>query len=189
VKGSSRKAVRRHGEFSYRLELLTIRLRDLIRAPAGILIAAGARTGMTILDFGCGPGGFSLAAARLGGPNGRIYALDIQPQALNLVRRRARKQGNGNIYPVDPAGMDGLPARSVDMALIYDVLHGMEDDEWRHAAVRAIHRLLKPKGVLSVSDHHMNMETLVATAAQEGLFRHLKRGPVTIEFEKVEVNQ
>lgn len=45
------------------------RLRDWLHPLAGILHEAGVRPGMTVLDFGCGPGGLSLAAARLVGPD------------------------------------------------------------------------------------------------------------------------
>jgi predicted methyltransferase len=62
----------RHSSFTYRMELIVIRLRDLVRSPTKVLMEAGVRPGMVVLDFGCGPGGFSLAAARLVGKEGRV---------------------------------------------------------------------------------------------------------------------
>jgi len=63
-------------DFSFRVMSLKFRLRDFFRPPERILREAGIRNGMTVLDFGCGPGGFSLAAAKLVGPGGRVYAAD-----------------------------------------------------------------------------------------------------------------
>jgi predicted methyltransferase len=57
-------------------------LRDLIRPPRAILREAGLGPGMAVLDFGCGPGGFSVAAVRLVGPAGRVYALDLRPEVI-----------------------------------------------------------------------------------------------------------
>ena len=66
---------RQHNALTYRVELGVICLRDLFRTPRWVLIEAGVRAGMTVLDFGCGPGGFSLAAAKLVGPFDRLSDL------------------------------------------------------------------------------------------------------------------
>lgn len=54
--------------FSFRLMSAEFRIRDWLHPPIKILQEAGVHRGMTVLDFGCGPGGFSLAAAQLVGP-------------------------------------------------------------------------------------------------------------------------
>jgi 23S rRNA U2552 (ribose-2'-O)-methylase RlmE/FtsJ len=66
-------------DFSFRAMSLEFRLRDFFRPPERILREAGIRDGLTVLDFGCGPGGFSQAAAKLVGPEGRVYAVDNHP--------------------------------------------------------------------------------------------------------------
>jgi ubiquinone/menaquinone biosynthesis C-methylase UbiE len=164
--------LRGHGPLGYRLELWVIRLRDLLRPPGPILVEAGVREGMTILDFGCGPGGFSLAAARIVGPKGRVFAFDIQPRALEFVLRKARRLGLGNVEALHGSRLADVSAASVDMALLYDVLHGNPGSEWTGATLAAIHRVLKPAGFLSVRDHHLDKASLVSLVTGGSLFRH-----------------
>ncbi len=49
------KKERKHNRFTYRMEMTVIRVRDLIRPPAKVLLGLGVQTGMTVPDFGCGP--------------------------------------------------------------------------------------------------------------------------------------
>ena len=67
-------------------------VRRLLHRPEQIL-APYVRPGMTVLDFGCGMGLFSLAAARLVGEQGKVIAVDLQPQMLAALGRRAAKAG------------------------------------------------------------------------------------------------
>jgi len=77
----------------FRLMALEYRLRDLLRPPDWILRQVGVRPGMDVLDLGCGPGSFSLAAAGLVGPEGSVYAVDIHPLAIRRVGRAANRLG------------------------------------------------------------------------------------------------
>jgi predicted methyltransferase len=166
----------------YRLELTVIRLRDLMRSPAKVLHAVGLRPGMTVLDFGCGPGGFSLAASRLVGPEGLVYAVDIQPLALESVRRAALRRGLGNVRPLPGERVGEVPEASVDVALLYDVLHIRPDAASMRAVLTTIRRALKPAGLLSVSDHHMNGQSLLDAVTGGGLFRLAGKTRRTHEF-------
>ena len=88
-------------DFSFRVMSLEFRLRDFFRPPERILREAGIRNGMTVLDFGCGPGGFSLAAAKLVGPDGRVYAVDNHPLARDN-RSESRRPAGLRQHPDDP---------------------------------------------------------------------------------------
>jgi len=173
---------RRHNCLTYWLESLVIRLRDRIRSPAEVLREAGLEPGMTVLDFGCGPGGFSLAAARIVGAQGRVYALDVQPLARELVRRGAKRQRLGNVQVLDGAGAADIPARSVDLALLYDVLHIYPEPEPTREILLAIRRVLKPNGRLSVTDHHLDESRLVPMLTADGLFRLVGCTRRTLQF-------
>lgn len=72
---------------SFRLMALEYRLRDRRQPPLKTLDEVGVKQGMAVLDFGCGPGEFSLAAAELVGSAGTVYALDIHPLAIKSVKR------------------------------------------------------------------------------------------------------
>lgn len=167
---------------AYRLMALEFRARDRRRPPLALLREAGVGPGMTVLDFGCGPGGFSVAAARLVGPGGLVLAVDIDPLARRSVEKAAKRESLTNLRPLDRTGTAGLPDGRVDMVLLYDVLHDLEEPG---PVLAELHRLLKPRGILSVSDHHLEEESLVARTTASGLFRMDGRGRWSHRFERV----
>ncbi|MGV8107197.1 MAG: methyltransferase domain-containing protein [Nitrososphaerota archaeon] len=66
--------------FSFKIMTLILRLRDIFNSPQRILGQIDdIRSGAHILDYGCGPGSYSIAASELVGATGKIYALDIHP--------------------------------------------------------------------------------------------------------------
>jgi len=144
------------------------------------------RAGMSVLDFGCGPGGFSLAAGRLAGRHGRVYSVDVQPIALRTVWRRAARQGLGNVIPLSAERIGEIPDESMDMVLAYDVLHIHPEPQWRRDVVGLLHRVLKPKGVLSARDHHLDNTALTAMLTEGGLFRLVTEGRTCVGFERLE---
>jgi ubiquinone/menaquinone biosynthesis C-methylase UbiE len=170
-------------DFSFRMMSLEFRLRDFFRPPERILREAGIRNGLTVLDFGCGPGGFSLAAAKLVGPEGRVFAVDRHPLALKSVSEAASRRGLRNIRTILGGGPADLAGGSVDVVLLYDVLHGLPEPG---PILAEFYRVLKPRGVLSVSDHHMKKEPLLSTLAGDGLFLLAGRNRRTFQFNKNE---
>ena len=124
------------------------------------LRSAGVSSGQTVLDFGCGAGAYSLAAARLVGASGRVYALDTKKRVLEALARRATCEGLGQLHTVladGGAGAVALPGASVDVALLYDVLQLIDD---QRALFRELGRLLRPGGVLSVFPMHVGPKRL-----------------------------
>ena len=127
--------------------------------PAQALAEAGVRSGDTVLDFGCGPGGFSIAAASLVGKKGRVYALDIQPLAARTVKKKARERGLANIETITSGSIRDSGDKTVDVVLLYDIFHFFKEPD---AVLAELHRVLKDGGVLSASDHHIKGQRLVA---------------------------
>lgn len=168
-------------DLNFNLMSIEFRLRDWLRPPAKILQEAGVQPGMTVLDFGCGPGGFSLAAARLVGPEGLVYAVDIHPLAIESVRKAADKEGFTNTRTVFGDNMADIPAGQVDIALLYDVLHDLTEPS---LTLSDLHRTLKPNGVLSVSDHHLKEAPLLSMITGGGFFRFIGSTRWTFQFAK-----
>lgn len=108
------------------------------------------RSGMNVLDAGCGPGRITIPAARIVGPDGEVTAMDIQEGMLNEVRERAVASNLTNIR-ILPAGLgDGKPGRDrFDRAVMITVLGEIPD---REAALREIFDALKPGGILLIEE-------------------------------------
>jgi SAM-dependent methyltransferase len=77
----------------FRLMSFGYKFRDLLVPRRSILEEADIKPGFHILDYGCGPGSYSLAAAELVGKSGKVYALDIHPLAIQMVRDKVSKRG------------------------------------------------------------------------------------------------
>jgi ubiquinone/menaquinone biosynthesis C-methylase UbiE len=176
------KKTHQQSNIDFRFMSLEFRLRDWLRPPSKILREAGALPGMTILDFGCGPGGFSVASARLVGPEGCVFAVDIHPLALNSIQRIIAKRGFKNIQTVFGENIADIPEGSVDIALLYDVLHDLPDPG---RTLVELQRLLKPNGVLSVSDHHLKEALLLSLITGTGLYVLSGRTRWTFQFDRI----
>jgi len=72
-------------------------LYGLFVNPYKLLNAAGLKPGQKVLEVGCGPGFFTIPAARIVGEKGRVYALDINPVAVETVRRKIKERGLKNV--------------------------------------------------------------------------------------------
>jgi len=120
---------------------------------------AGVRAKQIVLDFGCNEGNYAKAAARIVGPAGKIYALDEDRKALGKLKREAGKRNLGNIECLHVSKDDNipLPSLSVDVVLLYDVLHRGYLPEWeeRERVLKEVHRILKPRGLLSLYPTHL----------------------------------
>ncbi len=136
----------------------------------------------TFLDFGCGTGTFSFAAARVVGNEGKVYALDCFPRQLEIVKKKSRKQGLKNIETILSSMKTGLPDESIDIIWVCDVLHEIPQ---RRAVIEELHRVLKRKGILAIYDG-MREKTLEYTA---GLFSLAGQDDKLLRFAKTTRNE
>jgi len=105
--------------------------------------------GYTFLDYGCGTGFFTYAAARIVGEKGRVYALDRFPRQLEIVEKSLAKKGLANIETILSDSKTGLPGECIDVAWMCDVFHEVQQ---RRVVLEELHRVLKKDGVLAVYD-------------------------------------
>ena len=102
-----------------------------------MLKALGVKPGQTVCDMGCGNGFYTLQLARLVGPKGLVYAVDIQPEMLQMLARNAAEARLANIRPVLGTPIDPrLPAGEIDMMLCVDVYHEFSHPEAMLAKIR-----------------------------------------------------
>jgi ubiquinone/menaquinone biosynthesis C-methylase UbiE len=104
--------------------------------------------GNVVADLGAGPGVFSLPLAKAVLPGGKVYAVEIDQEFLDHIKRKTQAQNVSNITLVlgkfsDPA----LPANDVDVAFFHDVLHHIED---RAEYLKNLANYVKPSGRIAV---------------------------------------
>jgi ubiquinone/menaquinone biosynthesis C-methylase UbiE len=166
----------------FRLMFFTYKFRDFFVPRMKILKEVGIEEGFHVLDYGCGPGSYVAPLADLVGPSGKIYALDIHPLAIQTVKKRAARRKLTNVETIQSDCQTGLPDQSVDVALLYDVFHDLDNPK---EVVRELHRILKPNAILSFSDHHLQEVDIVSRLTGEGLFRLAQKGQRTYAFQKI----
>jgi len=132
------------------LGLLEAPDRDEWQRPHQILDALGVAEASVVADVGAGSGWFTVRLARRVGPNGKVYAQDVQQEMLAATTRRVRREGLANVTPVLGRGSDpGLPAGALDAVLVVDVLHEIED---RVTLLANLGRAMKPGGLIGIVD-------------------------------------
>lgn len=125
--------------------------RDAYQRPDQIMDALLIGDGSTVADLGAGGGWFTVRLARRVGPNGKVYAEDIQPQMIQAIERRVTREELKNVRtilgtPTDPK----LPAGSLDAVLIVDAYHEVEQPV---TLLRNIARSLKPTGTIGIINY------------------------------------
>lgn len=125
--------------------------------PEVVLAAMELREGMTVAEIGAGTGFFSRRLAKAVGPTGKVYAVDIQPEMLELLKTYAAKEGITNILPVVSTETDPkLPAHGIDRILMVDVYHEFQQPEPMLARIRDS---LAPDGTVTLVEYRLEGET------------------------------
>ena len=140
------------------------------------------RPGEVVVDLGSGAGMDSFLAARQVGETGRVIGIDMTDAMLEKARENARKAGFDNVE-FRKGIIEQLPVEdeSVDVVLLYDVFHDLASPE---TVLAELARVMKPDAVLSVTDHHLKAEDIIAGLRQGGPFQFSKRNKPTYEFVK-----
>lgn len=106
------------------------------------------KPGDVVCDMGCGNGFYTLKLARLTGTSGKVYAVDIQQEMLDMLGQRSKKAKLANIVPLLGTETDPrLPENSIDLLLMVDVYHEFSRPE---AMLKAIRKSLKPSGRIAL---------------------------------------
>jgi ubiquinone/menaquinone biosynthesis C-methylase UbiE len=138
----------------YRLMVWTFKIMDLFHKPDRGLEDFHLKKGSVVVDYGCGPGRFICKAAEQVGPHGRVYAVDIHPMAIDLVKQRIAKHQLTNVVPV-LLGDHSTAIRDhcADVVYALDMFHQVDDPV---GFLAGIHRIIKQEGVLYLEDGHQH---------------------------------
>lgn len=167
------------GDLDFRVMAFAFKFRDLVIPRERVLGEIGVEPGAVVLDYGCGAGSYVGPLARVIGPTGHIYAVDINPLALKATEKVMARNNLDNVTTILSDRNTGLPKASVDVILLYDILHHLVKPE---DILRELHRVLRPNGLLSCTDHHLDNSNLVASVTGSGLFKLVRQGRKTHSF-------
>ena len=138
------------------LGLLDAPDRDLWQRPDLIMDAMGIADGSVVADIGAGSGWFTIRLARRVGPQGLVFAEDVQQEMINAISRRVSREGFNNVKPVlGTVNNPKLAPQSLDAALMVDSFHEVEAGD-RRTMLSNLARALKAQGRLGIVDFRLD---------------------------------
>lgn len=129
--------------------LMGSKTRERFLNPVRTLQAANIKPGHTVLEIGCGPGFFTIPAAKLLGDQGSLIALDVSAGFIEQVTQKVKQAGLQNVRILRRDALDtGLDTASIDNTLLFGVIPFPMLPLSR--LLPEMHRVLKPEGAMSV---------------------------------------
>ena len=154
-------------------------LYGLFMKPYSLLEPAGVKADQIILEVGCGPGFFTIPAAKLVGEQGKVFSIDINPFAIESTKKKISKADVKNvevkqlsIYETD------FEDQSFNLAFLFGIIHSLDLDK----TITEIHRILKPRGIMSIQKR--KSLHLVQKITQSNLFELDEISRRIIRFKK-----
>lgn len=156
--------------------------RDAWQRPELIMDELGIGEASVVADLGAGGGWFTIRLARRVGPNGKVFAEDIQPEMIEAIRRRVEREELTWVHPVLGTATNPNLKQPVDAVLIVDTYHEMEAPV---VLLRNVAKALKPTGRVGIVEHtkngggpggpleeRMDPERIIRDATEAGLRLH-----------------
>ena len=120
--------------------------RESEEAPTKAIAALKLREGQVVADVGAGSGYYTMLLRAAVGPRGRVYATDIQPEMLALIRKKVETRRLSNVELVLGTPTESrLPDGAIELALMVDVYHELAQPQ---LFLQSLKRALKPDGRL-----------------------------------------
>ena len=125
--------------------------RDAWQKPKEVIEKLAITPGSRVADLGAGGGYFTWYLARAIGPQGTVYAVDIDETGLGIIEKEMNARGIHNVVPIHAEAGDAKLSEPVDLVFSCDTYHHMND---RIAYFRSLTRYLKPGGRVAILDFH-----------------------------------
>jgi len=155
------------------------RTRDAWQRPAEVFDAMAVKPGHRVADIGCGFGYFTFRLAERVGAEGKVYAVDIDPKAIEKVLERKKRERLDQVEPILGESRDPHLPGGLDAALIVDSYHEFRDYD---RMMQAVLHALKPGGRLVIIDgegpsgrprfEYHRLHTIPADLVREELVRN-----------------
>ena len=123
-----------------------------------MLRALDLKPGMVVADLGAGSGFYAWRMGKQVGDSGTVYAVDVQPGMVNLLKKKIAERGSPNVRPILGTTTDPrLPAGQLDLVVMVDVYHELE---FPYEMLASIVRALKPEGRVAFVEYRGNDSTV-----------------------------
>ena len=147
--------------------------REQEEKPGVVLDRLELSPGAVVADIGAGSGYFTRRLSRRVRGSGLVYAVDIQPEMLELLKRRLKQEGIRNVRPVLGTEKDpGLPESSIDLALMVDVYHELH---YPFEMLRALCEALKPGGRVAFVEYKAEDPSIPIKPLHKMTVRQIRR--------------
>jgi predicted methyltransferase len=135
------------------LGLLEVPDRAAWQKPEQIMDALKIADGAKVADIGAGGGFFTIRLAQRVGPNGKVYAQDIQQPMLEAIKRRVTREGLQNVEPRLSTETDpNLPKGALDAVLVVDTYQEVGEEN-RVQFLKSLALTLKPNGRIGIVNY------------------------------------
>jgi ubiquinone/menaquinone biosynthesis C-methylase UbiE len=135
----------------------------------------GIKEGMTVVDYGCGPGRYTVRYSRLVGDKGKVYAVDIHELAIEAVRSKMVRYNLRNVEPVLAWGCrSGLPDNVADVVTAIDMFRAVTEPATFLGELR---RITKEAGTLIIDDGHLPRATTKAKLSSSDRWEIVEETP------------
>ena len=157
-------------DFAFQIMSAVIALEELFPQSIDRRVSGfGLKKGQIVVDYGCGPGRFTIRFAKMVGDKGKVYAVDVQELALEYVKQKMKSQGIRNIVPILAHGYQTkIPDHSVDIVLALDMFFAVKNPS---ALLTEVHRILRPDGLLILDDGHKSRESTLEKINRSGIWK------------------
>jgi ubiquinone/menaquinone biosynthesis C-methylase UbiE len=147
----------RMSDISFRLMNLTFNIIDLLSDKVERRAQSfGLQPGMVVVDYGCGPGRYTLRFSKLVGESGQVFAVDIHELAIQAVSNKMARYTLNNVQTVLAHGYNtGLPDQIADRVFALDMFFAVHQPTVFLAELK---RITKPQGMLIIEDGHQPRE-------------------------------
>lgn len=136
--------------------------RDEWQQPKVVIQALAVMPGMRVADLGAGGGYFTWPLAEAVGPNGKVFAVEINETGLRMIEEEAKRRAIANVIPIMATPTDAKLPEPVDIVFNCDTYHHMSD---RTAYFRSLANHLRKNGRVAILDFHK-------TGLSSGLLGH-----------------
>ena len=162
-----KRKTERMSDISFKLMNLIFHIIDFVYPYINKRVQKfGIKPGMTIVDYGCGPGRYTIRFAKLVGEQGKVFAIDIHELAIEVVKKKIGQYGLKNVEPILVNGYRSrLPDQIADVVCAIDMFHIIQDHTEFLAELK---RITKRDGVLVIDDGHQRRSVTKSSILESG---------------------